>query len=96
MIMSASIAKAFNLTARIPVVYNVGDFFSAECSQFNLNVHIPLVVSWYGLSYGPAQNKKIAIGTDLAFADILILMLEMSDELDRLGCPIDMFFSKIY
>ncbi len=44
-------------------------------------------VSWYGLSYGPAQNKRKIIGTDLSTADTLILMLEMSDTLDRLGCP---------
>jgi hypothetical protein len=45
-------------------------------------------VTWYHLAYGPAQNKQLIIGTDFLFADLMILMFEMSDELDRLGRPI--------
>ena len=55
-----------------------------------LNLDNPNAVtgSWHHLTYGPAQNKKQIIGTELLFPDILILMLEMSDKLDQLGCPI--------
>jgi hypothetical protein len=49
-------------------------------------------VNWHHLSYSPDQNGHLAVsneGGDLASADILILMFEMSDELDRLGCPLN-------
>jgi hypothetical protein len=45
-------------------------------------------VIWYHIIYGPADNGLQIVGNVLSFADILILMCEMSDELDRLGCPI--------
>ena len=44
-------------------------------------------VSWYGLTYGPPDNGQLAVSGDLSFTDMLILMFEMDDELDRLGCP---------
>ena len=44
-------------------------------------------VTWHHLSYGPAENGKQIIGTDLIFGDLMILMFELSDELDRRGCP---------
>jgi hypothetical protein len=45
-------------------------------------------VQWRGLIYGPAQNKRPILDTDLTFADMLILMFEMSDAMDDLGCPV--------
>jgi hypothetical protein len=45
-------------------------------------------VKWHHLHYGPADNGKKIIGTDLGVGDILILMMEMSDNLDQLGCPL--------
>jgi hypothetical protein len=45
-------------------------------------------VSWYGLTYGSAQNGRKIFGNDLSAADVFILMLEMNDSLDRLGAPI--------
>lgn len=45
-------------------------------------------VSWYRLTYGPEQNKRKIIGMDLTFADLLVLMLEVSEALDQLGCPV--------
>ncbi|MFC3308420.1 hypothetical protein [Blastomonas aquatica] len=47
-------------------------------------------VSWRGLRYSSADNKKEIIGFDLSMADIVFLMIDMSDELDRLGCPVDL------
>ena len=54
-----------------------------------INIDSPLAqpASWYSLTYGPAQNKRAIFGVDLVFADIFVLLLEMADELDRLGCP---------
>jgi hypothetical protein len=45
-------------------------------------------MSWHNLTYGPAQNKRQIIGMDLPFADIIILIVEMRDDLDRRGCPL--------
>ena len=55
-----------------------------------LNIDNPNAPSfdWYGLRYGPTESGKKIIGTDLSFADLLILMIEMSDYLDSRGCPI--------
>jgi hypothetical protein len=44
--------------------------------------------TWHGLTYGPADNGRVTIGGDLSSGDILILILEMSDELDAAGCTI--------
>ncbi len=44
-------------------------------------------VSWYGLTYTEADNGRQILATDLAIADIIILMIELAEELDRLGCP---------
>ncbi len=44
-------------------------------------------VSWYAHTYGSAQHGRAIFGSDLPLADILILMLEMNDSLDALGCP---------
>lgn len=45
-------------------------------------------VSWEGLTYGHAQNKRQIIGTDISVADIVLLMIAMADQLDTLGCPL--------
>ncbi len=186
-VITASIAKAFNLTAGASVTYAIGDHANFECAQFDLEARLPLVgpielvlqnlkpnsiaigfekntiqsdastpaqgasistvlthvispiftsfyedhvpwflanvegdkskwpspwgfgrlirnamshggalnidnpnapiIAWYGLSYGPNDNGKRVIGTDLSFADLLILMIEMSDDLDKRSCP---------
>ena len=45
-------------------------------------------VKWYSLEYSELDHGRAVIGTDLPFADLLILMIEVSDELDRLGAPV--------
>ena len=45
-------------------------------------------ISWYALSYSHADNRHQIIGPDLSVADLAILLLEMNEALDRLGCPI--------
>lgn len=44
-------------------------------------------VTWNGLTYSPADNGRLVFGPDLGMGDFIVLMLQMSDELDRLGCP---------
>ncbi|MEQ8305801.1 MAG: hypothetical protein RIA09_04505 [Hoeflea sp.] len=46
-------------------------------------------VNWRGLTYSHADNGREIIGGDLVAADILFLMLDLSDELDTLGCPFE-------
>jgi hypothetical protein len=43
-------------------------------------------ITWHSITYGHAQNGQ-SIWTDLSLADLVILVLEMNDELDRLGYP---------
>jgi hypothetical protein len=46
-------------------------------------------VIWRGLMFRPSDsNQEVISDTTLTFADIVILMLEMSDLLDSNGCPI--------
>jgi hypothetical protein len=44
-------------------------------------------VTWHHLTYGQSDKGKRVIGGDMGFAEMIILMFELSDELDRLGCP---------
>jgi hypothetical protein len=46
-------------------------------------------VHWHHLHYDVADHGKVAYGnaTDLWVADVILLMFDMSAELDRLGCP---------
>jgi hypothetical protein len=47
-------------------------------------------VSWGGLAFGPSDNGKPIFGeNDFAVGDLFLLLLEMSDSLDALGCPIE-------
>jgi hypothetical protein len=50
-----------------------------------------LPVTWHHVSYSPSDNGTHAISAHgpIATADLLLLMFEMSDELDRLGCPLN-------
>lgn len=46
-------------------------------------------VSWHGLSYSYADNGKKVIDGDLGMGDLIVLLFEISDTLDRLGCPVN-------
>lgn len=45
-------------------------------------------ISWHHLDYSTSEHGRQIICGDLDVADLLLLMLEMDAELDRLGCPI--------
>jgi hypothetical protein len=45
-------------------------------------------VTWHGLRYSPGDSGRQIIGTDLGLGDLVVLMFEMSSELDRAGCPV--------
>jgi hypothetical protein len=44
-------------------------------------------VSWRGLTYSRADKGIDVVGRDFLYGDFLLLMLDLSDELDQLGCP---------
>jgi hypothetical protein len=44
-------------------------------------------VRWHSLSYGPSENGRKVIGTDLYFPDLVALMLEMDEAMIGLGAP---------
>jgi len=56
-------------------------------AHLGVRIHGAGAVSWYGLSYSAADNGRPVIGHDLSTADVLVLMLEFSKELDEAGCP---------
>jgi hypothetical protein len=44
--------------------------------------------SWHHFTYSPVDEGTIAVGPNRIYlGEMLVLMVEMSDELDRLGCP---------
>jgi len=48
---------------------------------------IPTVI-WHHLSYGPDDEGRIVFGGDFTLADILLLLMEMSDALKSVRCPV--------
>jgi len=78
-------------SSKWPCVLDFGRVVRNACSHggnLSLSKASSRPVSWRSLQYDPTQHGKPIIGTDLGFADLLILMIEMSDELDSLGCPV--------
>ncbi len=47
-----------------------------------------LPVRWRDISYQQSDNEKPFMFVDMALADFVFLMIDMADELDRLGCPL--------
>jgi hypothetical protein len=45
-------------------------------------------VSWRDLSYGYADNGRRVIGDDMKFGEVLALMFDCDDELNKLNAPI--------
>jgi hypothetical protein len=71
----------FSWAMRNAAVHHGGQFFVRDQTRPPL--------TWHSLTYKPKVDVgRLALGDDLSVADILILMFEMSDELDALGCPI--------
>jgi hypothetical protein len=45
-------------------------------------------VTWYGLTYSASDNGSVILGRIIGLGDMVALMVDMSDELDRMGCPV--------
>lgn len=50
--------------------------------------HQAAPVSWRGITYDPGMNGKKVIGPELWVPDLLLLMTEVGDVLDRDGAPV--------
>lgn len=62
---------------------------AASHGQVHIKDQSFVPVSWANLTYGPAQDGRQVLGSDLWLGDIFLLMLEMDDALNLLGCPIE-------
>lgn len=47
----------------------------------------PRPVSWHHLTYDQSRNGRRIVGGDLTVADMLVLLFELSDDLDQRGYP---------
>ena len=83
----ASIIEKFsNPPTKWPEIWNFGRVIRNSishpgCLHFESQSHAP--VRWKGLTYDPKMNGQKVIGEDISLGDLILLMLEMSDELDR-------------
>ena len=44
-------------------------------------------VEWHGFRYSHSDNRRHIIGSEIHLAALIVLMFELSDELDHLGAP---------
>jgi hypothetical protein len=44
-------------------------------------------VSWHHLSYSPSDEGRSVLSADIEIGDLIVLLFELSDELDKAGCP---------
>ena len=73
-----------------PAAWNFGRVIRNAMSHggsINIDSKVAPNVSWHHLTYGHDQNKQRVIGTELYFTDLMILMIEMADDLDRANAP---------
>jgi hypothetical protein len=77
--------------AKWPVVLNFGRVvrnFISHSGRVYFKKQTSAPVSWHHLTYSPADQGRRVIGTELYYPELLILMIEMSDELDALNAPV--------
>jgi len=69
-----------------PAIWNFGRVIRNSISHSG-TIHITKStsppVTWHHLSYSPTDHGKEIIGVDFQYADVLVLMFEMSDELGQ-------------
>jgi hypothetical protein len=73
-----------------PAIFNFGRVIRNAASHGGaLDIRdLKTDVSWYNLRYTAADDKRAVIGPDLAFADLIILIFEISNELDKANAPL--------
>ena len=71
-----------------PAILNFGRIVRNSIShsgKLHFEGKTPVAGTWHHFNYGPANQGHKVIGGDLHYPELLILMIEMSHELDRLG-----------
>jgi hypothetical protein len=61
---------------------------AAAHGKINIRNKEAVPVTWRGMQYGPADNGRQIIGTDLKLGEIIALMLDANEELDKLSVPV--------
>lgn len=74
-----------------PSIWNFGRVVRNSCAHggmiyFDNKKADP--VKWHNLEYSPSDNGRPVIFNDMAVGDFISLMFEMSEELDKMKCPI--------
>ena len=46
-------------------------------------------VNWRGLTYSPRDIGRVVLPDDIDIGDLIVLLFDIGDELDRLGCPLN-------
>ncbi|WP_172125388.1 hypothetical protein [Devosia sp. 919] len=74
-----------------PPVLNFGRAirnFIAHSGRVYFDRPTALPVGWHHLQFSYADQGREVIGTEIQYPEMVILMVEMADELDRLGAPV--------
>jgi len=61
---------------------------AAHGGKLNMTDKKAETVTWYNTTYQVGDQGRLVVGGDLQFADIMILMMEISDELDTMKAPL--------
>jgi hypothetical protein len=67
----------------------VRNFISHHAGHVHFDNQNAPAVTWHHLRYSSADEGKRVVGTDIQLAELIILLFEIGDELDRLGCPLN-------
>jgi hypothetical protein len=75
-----------------PTIFNFArvlrNFISHHAGRVHFDNPAAGPVRWHNLEYSPSDEGKLVISADIDIGDLIILMFEIGDELDRLECPL--------
>lgn len=75
-----------------PMLFNfavvIRNFISHTAGNVHFDNRNAPPVTWHNLTYSPANEGQRVLSTDILIRDLIVLLFEMSEELDNLGCPI--------
>jgi hypothetical protein len=67
----------------------VRNFISHHSGHVHFDNPNAPTVAWHHLSYSPTDEGKRVIGAEMQLAELIILLFEMGDQLDQMGCPLN-------
>ncbi len=73
-----------------PPILNFARIIRNAAAHGKISISDPMAITaeWRGFSYGPADDGKNVIGTEIRMGEILGLMFETNEELDRISAPV--------